>query len=83
MPYIKKDDRIKFDEIEEIAKKVKTGGELNYLFTILCKRFIEKHGEKYINYATCISALECAKLELYRRDIAHYETTKIMENGDV
>jgi len=30
-----------------------------------------------------IGALECAKLELYRRVAAPYEDTKIAENGDV
>ena len=30
-----------------------------------------------------MGALECAKLELYRRVAAPYEDVKIMENGDV
>jgi len=30
-----------------------------------------------------IGALECAKLELYRRVAAPYEDDKIAENGDV
>ncbi len=30
-----------------------------------------------------VGALECAKLELYRRMVAPYENGKIAENGDV
>jgi hypothetical protein len=34
-------------------------------------------------YNDVIGALECCKLELYRRMVAPYENTKIKENGDV
>jgi len=36
----------------------------------------------YTGINDCIGALECAKLELYRR-ISWYEDSKIKENGDV
>ena len=38
------------------------------------------------NYAACntvIGALECAKLELYRRIIGPYEDKAIEKNGDI
>ena len=35
------------------------------------------------NLNAIIGALECAKLELYRRVAAPYEDDKIIENGDV
>jgi len=38
------------------------------------------------NYKTLsefIAELECAKLEIYRRQIAAYEDYKIAQNGDV
>jgi hypothetical protein len=84
MPYIKRARRVSFDNsLNYLGTKTYSGGELNYCFTRLCHLFIEEHGESYANYAECIAALECAKLELYRRKIAAYETTKITENGDV
>lgn len=85
MPYIK--SKKSRDLIEENLNRasafITNGGDLNFAFTILIKRFIETFGESYQNYATCVSSLECAKLELYRRKIAGYEDKKIEENGDV
>ena len=46
-------------------------------------KLIKDKGESYSNYAECIAALECAKIELYRRKIAPYEDKKIEENGDI
>jgi hypothetical protein len=59
------------------------GGDLNYLVTQLCQELLEVKGESYSTYNEIIGALECAKLELYRRKIAGYEDKKIAENGDV
>lgn len=74
MPYIKQTDR----EATPL-----NCGELNYMITKLCKRYLEIKGENYQNYNDIIGALEGAKLELYRRKIAAYEDLKIKENGDV
>jgi hypothetical protein len=41
------------------------------------------NGENYQHFNDVLGALEGAKLELYRRRIAPYEDTKIVENGDV
>ena len=84
MPYIKQVDRNKLNvELDKISEQINTGGELNYVFTFLCKRFVESKGKNYSNYSTCVSSLECAKIEFYRRFIAPYEDIKIKENGDV
>lgn len=57
-------------------------GELNYAITKLCTRFIlDSHSYAYYNMV--IGALECAKLEFYRRLVAVYEDKKMEENGDV
>ena len=37
----------------------------------------------YAEFNEAIGAIECAKLELYRRMLAPYEDRKIAENGDV
>lgn len=84
MPYIEPKRRGNFDgPLNQLATFVSNGGDLNYCFSMLCKHFIDCFGESYKNYAECISALEAAKLEFYRRRVAPYEDTKIEENGDL
>jgi hypothetical protein len=84
MPYINKDDRKLFNHhIFALGNEIDTEGELNYVITKLAKEFLDKHGESYATYNTLIGALECAKLELYRRKIAKYEDGKADLNGDV
>jgi len=79
MPYITQKRREMLNDWET----PQTSGELNYLLTILCKEYLEVHGEKYATYNDIVGALEGAKLEIYRRKIAPYEDKKIKENGDV
>ena len=80
MPYITKDQR---KDVEETGPY--TSGELNYAITILIKKYIGNRvaGQSYAVFNEIIGALECAKLELYRRLVAPYEDEKIQENGDV
>ena len=79
MPYITKKRREMLNDWET----PQNAGELNYLFTLTCKEYLECHGEKYATYNDIIGALEGCKLEMYRRKIAPYEDKKIQENGDV
>ena len=45
---------------------------------------LELVGEaKYADINELIGALECAKLEFYRRKAAPYEDKKAVENGDL
>ena len=80
MPYIKKEDRKKWEQLTFIMPA--TAGELNYFITKLCLFFA---GDKpnYAKYNEIIGVLECCKLEFYRRVLAKYEDTKIKENGDI
>lgn len=84
MPYIKQHMR----DLIDIHKKdgcfhvAEHSGELNYMITVILKDYL---GE-YLNYDrinAAIGALECAKLELYRRIAAPYEDEKMKDNGDV
>ena len=78
MPYIKKSLR------PTVIKKGPTNaGELNYLVTIIAIRYVQEGEVSYRKINDAIGALECAKLELYRRLAAPYEDKKIIENGDV
>lgn len=58
-------------------------GILNYTITKLLVEVVARKGETYQTYNDIVGALECAKLEAYRRQIAVYENRKLMENGDV
>lgn len=80
MPYLEKTRRQALDNKLICPDK---GGDINYIVTQLCQVFLELKGESYATYNELIGALECAKLELYRRKAAPYEDKKIKENGDV
>jgi len=86
MPYIDQKSRAKFKAVmfpflvsAELNKL--TAGELNYLFTRIIDRQLDN--ANYARYNEIIGALECCKLELYRRMIVPYEDKKKKENCDV
>lgn len=80
MPYIKQERR---DAILAGAKP-QDAGELNFAITVLVDNYLrDKGGIKYSHLNEVIGAMDCAKLELYRRVAAPYEDQKIEENGDV
>ena len=88
MPYILKEDRDAldyaiFDITARILAKDGTAGRMNYCISSMINMMIEKKGLSYSNVNEIIGALECIKLELYRRIVAPYEDLKIKENGDV
>lgn len=85
MPYIKKEDREKFDEyeVDELAATCTGPGELNYLLTRILVGYVEYRGESYATYNEVIGVLECAKMELARRRLSIYEDEKCKSNGDV
>lgn len=97
MPYLTNDNKCFWDETLENIKgifkvlnraeknisSILVAGTLNYLFTKIAHIYINIKGENYQNYNDIIGALECAKLELYRRKISVYEDVKIKSNGDV
>lgn len=82
MPYVKPEARMMLN----IGGPPSGPGELNYVLTELALRYINLRSHSGPSYAAindAIGALECAKLELYRRLAAPYEDLKIKENGDV
>jgi hypothetical protein len=80
MPYITADARARLDK----GGKPETAGELNYAITRLVDDYlIQKGGIRYAHLNEVVGALECAKLELYRRVAAPYEDQKFAETGDV
>jgi hypothetical protein len=80
MPYITQEARSLLDK----GGKPSTAGELNYAITRLVDDYlIFKGGIRYSHLNEVIGALECLKLELYRRVAAPYEDQKMNEGGDV
>lgn len=77
MPYIKREDRLR------AIVTPKTAGELNFAITTLIQGYLNDTNRTYNDYNAVIGALESAKLEMYRRQVAPYEDQKCAENGDV
>ena len=85
MPYILKSEREKLDKhIDKLVEKMdlsQRAGQLNYVINKLMLKLI---GEgKYADINELIGAVECAKLEFYRRKAAPYEDEKKKKNGDL
>jgi hypothetical protein len=78
MPYIDKEKRV-----TQTCYLPEDAGELNFAITNICSHYLARKGLRYANINEVIGALECAKLELYRRIAVPYEDTKIAQNGDV
>jgi hypothetical protein len=85
MPYIKPDNRDRFEPVlAGIGETLPAdAGELNYLLSSICDLYLKAKGKKYTNLNEVVGVLECAKLELYRRIAAPYEDKKCAINGDV
>ena len=83
MPYIKDEDKTKFEHLPKIAENIETAGEMNYVITMLVRDYIKRKGLCYQTLNDAVGALEGCKFELYRRVLAPYEDQKIEENGDV
>ena len=87
MPYIKTENRAKFEIILKwflIRPELNnlSSGEINYLITKIIDRQLG-FNPKYEDYNRMIGILEAVKLEFYRRQVAEYENKKKKENGDV
>jgi len=81
MPYIKQLDREILTPVSHAPAS--TSGELNFQITRLVQSYLGNSLGNYAAFNDAVGALECAKLELYRRMVAPYEDQKIQENGDV
>lgn len=80
MPYIDKERRTELDMAADVPE---TPGELNYAITTLCLDYLEGGDKDYAALNEIVGALECAKLEFYRRAVSPYEDQKKSDNGDV
>ena len=83
MPYIKAEDRVKFNAILGQLPELKTKGELEYCIFKLMKRYMMNKDWKYSNlHDTTYSAHHCGD-EFRRRFLDKRENQAIEENGDI
>jgi hypothetical protein len=84
MPYIDGSANNRINLEPESERDAMTAGELTFQLTSLCDRYLlNGEGLNFQSIAEAVAALECTKLELYRRLAAPYEDQKIQINGDV
>lgn len=92
MPYIKQEKRVVLDsgvrqvvdglrQLESDDPNNNFEGNVNYAITAILVAAYGKTSYRDIN--DVVGALECCKLEFYRRRAAAYEDQKAFENGDV
>jgi hypothetical protein len=79
MPYIPKSEKAKVDQDNLITN----AGQFNYALNQVISIYLEQNSMSYQTCNDIIGAMECAKMELYRRLLAPYEDVKILQNGDV
>lgn len=84
MPYIDGNDQNRVELEPTSIRDAMTAGELTFQITVLCDRYLlNGEGLNFQSISEAVAALECTKLELYRRLAAPYEDQKIGVNGDV
>lgn len=88
MPYIEKEKRVELVDILRAVDAVGVDslsvGDINYLVSSIIHRWIlSQGGVRYQHINSMIGALECAKLELYRKVAAPYEDNKLLDNGPI
>jgi len=90
MPYISKEKRDEIDVfmddlIEELETKNFLIGDLAYILYRICLGYLNDcdYEGHFSVYNSVIGVLESVKLELYRKRVAPYEDTKIIENGAI
>ena len=85
MPYLPQSRR------DSVAKDLKAlgldftpsnAGDLNFVVTRMIDNFLGERGLTYAHLNEMMGALECCKLELYRKIGGPYEDVKVAENGD-
>lgn len=80
MPYVDEQRKTDLDWGDVLPENP---GDLNYVFSDIIDGYLERKGLRYEHVNAIVGALECCKMELYRRIAAPYENQKIKENGDV
>lgn len=84
MPYLTKDRRAELHTELAFAHRAwypENAGDLNYIVSRFIDQYLATTGMSYAGINEMIGALECCKLELYRKIAAPYEDEKERVNG--
>ena len=88
MPYISSTRRRGFTEDGGVQvswdNPPTTPGELNFVLSQVIHEYLDRvETPSYRDHNDVIGVLESLKLEYYRRAVAIYEDSKMLENGDI
>jgi len=83
MPYITKEDRVKFDNILNNLPDIKVKGELEYCIYKIMVRYMKNRDRRYSElHDTVYAAMHCAD-EYRRRNLDQREDRARETNGDI
>lgn len=83
MPYIKKEDRDKYDFAFLEIDRIETKGELEYCIFSLMKKFMNSNEYRYSNLHDCVYAAQHCADEFRRRYLDKREDEAREQNGDI
>jgi len=83
MPYIKQEDRMKFDEILDQMPIISVKGELEYCITKIIKKFMEDKEANYCNLHDAVYGTVHAGHEFERNHLDKREDFAKEKNGNV
>ena len=83
MPYIKKIDRKKYDEVLNKIKEIDTKGDLEYCIFKLMKIYMSTREYRYSELHNTVYASEHCADEFRRRYLDIRENSAIETNGDI
>jgi len=83
MPYIKGEDRKKFENMLEKCPKMTTKGELEYVMYSLCMIYLRDKELRYSTLHDVWGACHHVGHEISRRLLDKREDKAIIENGDI
>ena len=83
MPYIKKNDRTKFDKVLNNLPELETKGELEYVVYKIMKRFMRNREFRYTPLHACVYAVMHCADEFRRRFLDKREDDARNNNGDI
>ena len=83
MPYIKPEQRNKWDTWLYSAPLFNLPGELSYVLTRITRSYLLGEKRSYIAYAMITGVLFLTLMEFVRRMVNPYEDQKLKDNSDV
>lgn len=83
MPYIKRDDRVRFDDQLQFIDNIENKGELEYCIFYLMKLYMKDKEFKYSTLHDCTYAAHHCGDEFRRRYLDVREDSAREQNGDI